>query len=104
LISLVFIFDVISQGWEIEVCTTIITDLLDVIPNIARSEMHIALIACVIVWAYDLLQKFTEVIQVDPAWLIATTFTVWARHVTNVFMALAIFSFADRQISFAYAM
>jgi hypothetical protein len=47
---------------------------------------------------------FGEVLYVDPFRLVAAAFAKCARDVTNIFVTLAVFSFADRQIGFATSM
>jgi hypothetical protein len=51
-----------------------------------------------------LLNHFSEVVYVNPFMHVATAFTKWARDVTVIFVALAVFCSAQKQIGFAIAM
>jgi hypothetical protein len=83
--------------------TAVIADFLDVIPYIASTEMHTALVRCVLVWALRLKQEFSEVFQADPFGLITAAITHRARDITGIFVTMAVLGFAHRHVSLAVA-
>jgi hypothetical protein len=95
--------DKITQGLTFEVYSTVIANLLDVIPHIACTEVHTALERRVFVWALRLKQEFSEVFQTDPFGLITAAITYRARDITGIFVTLVVLNFAHRHVSLAVA-
>jgi hypothetical protein len=74
---------------------------MDVIPDLSITQPHIAMEAGMFVWADCLLHEFGEICKVYPLWLVTAASTKWARDVSSVSVALAIFSFTHCNISLA---
>jgi hypothetical protein len=103
LIGLLLILDEVAHGLTVKGCTAVNADLLNVIPDISCTEVHTALVGCVLVLAHGLLEHDGELGQSDPPWLIAAALAHRTGSITGVLAPLVIFAFADRQVCLALA-